>query len=408
MGNFKDELAAKGWMLRAGSTQEQAPATHLFLDGGRAAVPDNLAGAFLNMYTNALLRGERVCCVELKSAVFRMFFDVDAVVAVAEEADGLVAAFEIINDAAMQFWTVSEKPRLVISSAPPKPDPDGTKCGFHLVWPTIFVNAPIALAFRAHVIELLQQSNIAALNSWHNVLDACVFKGTGLRMVFSDKGNEGRPYTPTMSMGSADGPVAIEGITAAEKRMYVHELSLRVFDQTLTPCRNGIEQLADDVTYSGNSGTSFRLEAFTSHLQTVQEALPAVYDTQRFVGAFRMEHAVMLRSSSRFCHNVDREHRTSTVYFCITRRGVSQRCYCRKEDAGCATFGSEWYHLPAEVIEAFLPPQKDALLEDAKDLHIMPSKKKETSSGNLRSILSKSRPVIKTKAKKKKGTGGRA
>jgi hypothetical protein len=398
MGTFKDELSAKGWMLRAGSTREQPPATHLFLDQGRAAVPDDMAGVFLNSYTNALLRGETVCCVELKTTIFKMFFDVDALVARAEDAEILYEAFELLNRAAAQFWILPETPRLVVCSAPPKNHPDGIKYGFHLVWPTVYVNAPIALAFRSHAIELLQDACASLVNSWQDILDACVFKSNGLRMPYSDKGIEGRPYLPT-HRADANGPHVIESISVIEKRAFIHELSLRTFDQPLTPCRNGIEQLADEAAYAigknRGQGSSVRLEAFADILPAVQAALPACYETQRFVGAFRMEHAVMLRSSSRFCQCVDREHRTSTVYFCITRRGVNQRCYCRKEEA-CTTYSSEWYTLPDQVIEAFIPPQTDV----QEDVHTMPSKKKESLS-DLHLIFMKSRPAVKLKKKVK-------
>jgi hypothetical protein len=398
MGTFKDELAAKQWMLRAGSTREQPPATHLFLDQGRAAVPDTMAGVFLNSYTNALLRGEKVCCVELKTSIFKLFFDVDALVATSQDVDTLHQAFEILNRAAMEFWILPETPRLVVCAAPPKTLDGGTKHGFHLVWPTIFVNCPIALAFRAHAIELLQASCPSLVNSWQDILDACVFKSNGLRMVYSDKGAEGRPYVPLRCV-DAKGTICIEEITATEKRAFIHELSLRTFDQPLTPCRNGIEQLADEVAYAigknRGQGSSVRLEAFAEAMPLVQAALPKCYETQRFVGAFKMEHAFFLRSSSRFCQCVDREHRTSTVYFCITRRGVNQRCYCRKEEA-CSTFSSVWYHLPDSVIEAFIPPQAEV----QESVHTMPSQKKESHS-DLHSIFSKSRPAVKLKKKGK-------
>lgn len=395
---FKDELAAKGWMLRAGSTREQPPATHLFLDQGRAAVPDDMAGVFLNSYTNALLRGEAVCCVELKTTVFRMFFDIDALVACEKDADALYGAFEILNRAASEFWVLPEVPRLVVCSAPPKKQPEGMKFGFHLVWPSVHVNAPIALAFRAHAIELLQESCDPLLNSWQDILDACVFKSNGLRMAFSNKGIEGRPYLPTRHI-DASGSHSIGDISAVQKRSFVHELSLRTFDQTLTACRNGIEQLADEVAYAigknRGQGTSVRLDAYADILPTIQAALPKCYETQRFVGAFRMEHAVMLRSSSRFCQCVDREHRTSTVYFCVTRRGVSQKCYCRKEEA-CTSFSSEWYHLPEPVIDLLIPPQNGGAQEM---MHTMPSKKKDCSHSDLHSIFAKSRPLVKPKKK---------
>lgn len=419
---FKDEMVSRGWWLRAGA---HMPATHLLLDGGRLCVPDDHAGTFLNLYFNAILRRERVSVVELKTPIFRLFFDIDARVATASDAEHadhetFTRVFESIYAAVHEFWAINGGVRMLVCAAPPKPqDNEHTKLGFHVVFPTIYVNAPIALAFRDTLLKLLDETCAGiCVNPWSDAIDPCVFKANGLRALYSSKGpHEDRAYVPwgvverhdnTAETALDQGIARVGSLTAPEKREWVHECSLRVFNATLTPCVGGQDTIADqpDVHRAGGVviGRSVALDAYTEWLPKVQEALPAVYATQRFIGVFKTESAVMLRSSSRYCQHVGREHRTSTVYFCITRRGVCQKCYCRK-DHGCAQYSSDHYPLSDEVITAFVPDAlKCKVVPDVEFVaRRMPSKKRSTSS--LDTLLSRSRflqPVQKGKKKPKK------
>lgn len=398
---FKEDLDARGWMLRPASAPgggQQPPATHLFLDGGRAAVPDEHAGLFLNMYTNSILRGEKAYAVEIKTNVFRMFCDIDAQFACESDADGMYDALIRLNAMVAEFWKLEAPPRMVVCAAPPKTSADSVKMGFHVHWPGIVVNSPIALAFRAHAIEQMRhQAFPPTLNPLDDVFDACVYRANGLRMVYSGKVDEFRAYVPTAEIVGDTLTFVAADIPAVERRRFVHDLSVRVFDDPLTPCVSGIDRLADDDAHGLHrhsvTGTSARLEEFAEILPALQAALPAAYALQHFTGCFRAEHALMFKSSSRYCQNVGREHRTSTVYFIVTRRGLAQRCYCRKEADGCARYCSSWMPLTQTVVDALFPPAP------VESMHAMPSAK--TKKSDLRSILSRSRTTSTSKKKKR-------
>lgn len=407
MPTFKDELAARGWMLKSGNRDHQPPFTHLFLDGGRAAVPDSMHGVFLNLYTNAILRGERVFAVEAKTSNFKLFFDIDARYAGDPDTarKELFDVVEFMNVLVSKFWDAPSHPKAILCEAPiksSKDDGDDTfKIGLHVHWPGIVTNSPIALAFRSHVIEAIKGSDIhmTSLNTIDDILDACVFKANGLRLVYSGKIDEYRAYTP-IAVISQDGFLEIPPVTTADsKRKFVHETSIRAFDVPLTPCKNGIDKLADESTFAHarhRIGTQSKLEEYTDVIPKLQALLPKVYETQRFTGVFRTEHMVMFKSTSRYCHNVEREHRTSTVYFVVARRGLAQRCYCRKDDHGCVDYCSDWIHVPEEILDRILPQpgQPDEMI------HVMPSKKR--SVGNLHCLLSRCKPCAPKKKSVKK------
>jgi len=75
-------------------------------------------------------------------------------------------------------------------------------------------------------------------------------------------------------------------------------------------------------------------------LAALEACLGPGHAGQRFTGLAR-PHAgcAVLRSSSRHCANLGRQHNSNTVYFVVTREGVSQRCYCRCETTEGRAFG---------------------------------------------------------------------
>lgn len=390
-------MRSRGWWAKNGS---QTPATHLLLDGGRLCVPDEHNGTFLNAYFNAILRGESVSMVELKTPLFKLFFDIDA------RVDGsprdFTALFRCMYEAVHEFWVLERATKMIICSAPPKED----KVGFHVIFPDVVVNAPIALAFRDVVLQKLEiECPDACQNGWADALDPCVFKANGLRAIYSHKGpNETRAYQPiSLIEGEHATAQDIGELVPQDRREFVHACSLRLFQATLTPCAGGQDALADQphVHKAGGvvTGRSVSLDVYGDMLEKVQSVLPSEYSQQRFVGSFKTEHAVMLRSSSRYCQNVQREHRTSTVYFCVTRRGVCQKCYCRKDDHGCVNYSSEYYPLETAVLDAFVPVNSQCNIIPETLLQVPSAKKKSSLDGLLKRSRFSSLPSKRKKTK---------
>jgi len=141
-------------------------------------------------------------------------------------------------------------------------------------------------------------------------------------------------------------------------------------------------------------------------LHKLAAALPVEFLGQRFTGLMAAEHCFLLRSTARFCFNLGRAHRTNNVYFVLTRRGVTQRCYCRCETTEhrkygmCKDFVSDCWPVPDDVLAAFFPP--DGQESDAGDaaeraapaaqrVAPMPSRAAK-SYLNLEALMARSRP----------------
>lgn len=403
---LRDVLQANGWWLKRGVGQATRKPTHLLLDGGRAHIPDDGDGQFLNEYVLVLARNasDPPAVVELRTPVFRMFMDVDAKLAVGSICDFQTLWDEIYRASARFF---AEVPRMVVCTAPVKTDAETEKHGAHLIWPEVWVKDSVAMAFRDALIPALREALGDGLfaNAWEDIIDACVYKANGLRMPWSVKGRgEGRPYVPTTEVtakGASDVP-PVAGVTAL--RTWVHDLSIRGHGRTLTGLQEGVvvhalPQTSNGRGGGGGGGTNQPLEEYERILPLVDAALPTEFKPQRFTGLFRTPTSVMLRSTSHYCRNLGRAHRSNTVFFVVNRNGVSQKCFCRcetvegREYGLCRDFESESFPLPAEAIDALLgtaaasaPVPKPIVLDPV--VATLPAQKTK-SLGSLQALLSK-------------------
>jgi hypothetical protein len=401
---IKDVLQKNGWVVRRGEGQKKV--THLLLDGGRAHVPESSEEQFLNEYVLVVARNVTPpAVVELKTPIFKMFCDVDAKLPLSGTFD-FPALWSSLFAASKDFFL--EVPRMVVCTAPVKTEPDAAKYGAHIIWPTVFVTVEIALAFRDKLIPALREEfgDELFVNPWEDVIDACVYKANGLRMPWSVKGpGDTRPYKPVMELTVEHGIQPIPDITGVSAlRKWVHDVSIRAHGKEVSPLQEGIVVAqASKRTGGGGGGRNQSLEGFHHILPIVEAAIPPEYKPQSFTGLFRTPHTVMLRSTSKYCRSVGREHTSSTVFFVIHRYGVTQKCFCQKES--CKDYESEVFDLNQDVIDIFLGAAAAAGACVASKVSMekvaLPSQKSK-SANNLNHLLSlgvKSR-AIKKRVKK--------
>lgn len=348
------------WLARG-----QGTPTHLLLDGGRACVSEELHGAFLNAYAACVVRAARGACArpsiaELRTPVFKLFMDLDARYA-EEPSDPLAVASHVlatITDLVSRVFR--EEEAVVCVSTRAKRDKEAWKRGFHVIWPGVRVTAETALLFRGRVLEALKAGPNPFLNEWASVVDACVYKSNGLRMPWSAKGKgDDSAYVPAAIL-AADGTLTPVDAPSSvpDVRAYLRKLSVRTFGSDESPCSllcsGGPSQSPSKAPVFATS-----LAEYAGALAAVDAALPLQFAGQRFTGVVKGDGCFMLRSTSRWCGNLGREHRTNNVYFVLTRRGVHQRCYCRCETTDgrkygwCKDYCSETWPVPSTAIADF-------------------------------------------------------
>lgn len=351
-------LRDNGWWLPHASADKP---THLLLDGGKARVPDDSAGAFLNAYTLAVVRGPAPCLVELRTAVFRLFLDLDLAFSAPLDFDAVMRALQA---RAAAFFDTPEPPRAVVCDTAARPlDTGHTKQGRHVVWTNVYATPATALAFRAACVEDLEAAMPGAcIKPWATAVDACVFTSNGLRMPFSAKGR-GNPatYVPAAVWvgDGAEQPAVGEVRGVSEVRRWVRELSIRAFGVDETPPRPGVAVAEAPAAGGGVGGVSRSLREYEAVLPALDAALPVQFAGQRFTSVLKAECCYLLRSSSRFCLNRGAAHNSCGVYFILSLKGVRQACFCRCETTEgrrygmCRDFKSDVWPVSDEVLRGF-------------------------------------------------------
>ena len=411
---FTDTIKKQGWWLP--HSGDASDSSHFLLNGGKLLVPDEQNGRFLNVYFQSFLRKEYLCVVERRTPIFRLFFDIDA--KFSETVDENIVRRDmldfccLLHECVTDFFCVEESSsECIVCEAPPKSLQDGMiKFGLHVVFPEVYVNTKIARLAREAFLEACQgkyaqalsQLSVLPQNPLHDVIDECVYKANGLRMPWSYKSiHEQRPYIPKHCIrpGGSKHTFEQEELTLQNTRILLFKCSIRLTNvMNLTPCKNNAHLIADRLDEAhrtsgipGGVGTS--LDMYQQAFPEIRRVLPPVYKNVSFVGkAFVTDSAVMLKTNSRYCFNKGGEHATSTVYFCITRHGIRQQCYCRKSDVRqegvpCSEYRGNEMPLSKECLSVFFP---DAFLPDPDTIKLE-SSTATRKSFTLDSILKRSR-----------------
>jgi hypothetical protein len=359
------------------------PASHLLLDGGVLCVPDPASFEFIHEYAKGVVRGGPApCVVEVRTPVFRMFYDLDAHAApeMAEQLSrgdvpGAVAHFicALIGATIDRFDAPTVGTAvLCVADAPKALETGKAKIGLHVTFDGVFATPASARYVRERVLTALADVENPFMNAFHDIVDEAVYKGSGMRLPWSAKKQEPRAYVP-VGEWSRDGPTAPIDHMAIEKsvaavRGLLERVALRTSVAATRLC-----DTADGEAPDGYAPADPRTNLSHASLRDFEDVVPAVEAAieaaipeayarggraGRVTGVVRGDHVVLFRHSSRYCANVDREHHTSNTYFMLTREGLRQCCYSRKDS--CSHFRGNLLEVPAEAIERCLPVRSNA------------------------------------------------
>lgn len=312
--------------------------THTFIDGGKASIPAERIAEFHAMYAGCIQACIPVHLVErTPSDRFRMFFDIDLSPshddALAQRlARDVVATVEMLLDGAFAGSIVVCGKR----GAHPKR-------GMHLVWDSVVVDRETAACLRD---ETLERVTCLPRDELDKVLDASVYR-SGLRMLWSHKGISTPAtatdyYEPLYVLTKDDDTCCWKRqdvvVAAGEITAWLQRCALRPPTTTTTTTTTTTRTSKDrrklwrPLLPNGARGSPVE--------RAVEDALPSRYGTPGLRVLVRTDDVCVLSSSSRYCANAGREHRSNHVYFVVTREGVHQRCHCT-----CATTTDRRYGL---------------------------------------------------------------
>ena len=372
--------------------------THYLLDGGKLVVPDSDEAAFLSTYADYVSKGGRAYVVSRRSyPVFRMFFDLDVHLTDSPPEGWHERLGKYILGVVQELFDDTEDQTLIICATDIKQATKaGRECiknGIHVHFPNLHVTRETACFIREAVIQKLcnhmgERPSPSGPTTWHDDVDAAVFAGNGLRLLYSRKMiicptcksrgkegcitclgvgrvDEGRAYTPLFRINHQ---FQTENIESSDMKSMLIETSIRSTRQESShalrptpPCWMEIPDLTsgrrprDNKRRRSTTGLNEGHQEFESN---IVEKQPVTSDTldmikkwiarQAKTGLLPKQYSgvdidaftcvvsgsrslAFVKLSSCFCSNIAREHATNTTYLEVDGRSqlCYQKCFCR-------------------------------------------------------------------------------
>lgn len=296
------------WRIPSGA------ATHVLMDGGILAVPNNEVNEFYQSCIDLINSGIKLYVVEQKTERFKFFVDLDY------KAQEKLSDEDLIQFCSIIAEEVDGGPCL-IARALPRPVKEGVKSGVHIHWPELIVTRTQAMNLRTKIILGLSRYHEF---DWDKVVDSSVYGGSGLRMLWSHKKPSGDPYLPWRGTGP-DG-------------RFTREFSKEP----------NVETLALFAVRTDDESTSCESLEETGPLEEFVQQYMMGQRRARIKKVQRHEHnGWFAQTDSKFCERIRSEHKSNHVWFSVWNGRIHQRCF----DEECAEFKGEDHILSPSLVE---------------------------------------------------------
>ena len=281
---------------------QHGPGTHVLMDGGILDVPLEDVDSFLIEYLAAIQRGKQLFVVEQKTDTFRFFIDLDYKSTQVLEDDALLSILEIMCRIVPGQCLIARTPARTVQGL--------IKTGVHIHWPDALVTRQEALAYRTRILLELEEPE------WADRIDASVYGGSGLRMLWSHKKPTGDPYVP-WEPGTQTPKPSLE--------------LLKLF--SIRTCENIQTVTCEE---SGDA-----LEKY------IQKYIPGQQQTRvKRIG--QKGKTKWVQTDSRYCENISREHKSNHIWFSITGDRICQLCH---DTETCHGFVGREYILSPSIVD---------------------------------------------------------
>jgi len=288
--------------------------THVLMDGGVLMVPRDETREFHQKYIELINSGTKLFVVEQKTDRFKFFVDLDYKAQEKLKDEDLLQFCSIIHES-LGGDKVSE---CMISRARPRVVNGGLiKSGVHIHWPRLIVTRTEAINLRSKLVQALGEG------PWDTVIDASVYGGSGLRMLWSYKKPAGDPYIPWRQLNST-----------------------REFSKTPTV------EILELFSVRSNEYQECPVNSDTIEVTGIEEYIQKYLIGQekaRIKRVHRHEYdGWYVQTDSKYCENVQREHKSNHVWFSIHSGRISQRCF---DEDTCSEFHGREHILPPSIVE---------------------------------------------------------
>jgi len=338
------------------------------------------------------------CIVEQKSDVFPLFFDIDA------KTRSSCGNFEpILMEIYNAVCEVYKKPVRMYASKASKicvltpataTSTAEYKHGVHMIFPEIFVSTAVAISVRKIVIQSLGSIACPFTNGWENAIDESVLKGSGLRMLWFDKGDAATPervYVPWLEVSNGDIKYQeyddgreVNGIPYLSFNgtvMMLKKWTIRTPYAKLTEC----SLPEDDARSVVSAGTTFAAQSIRvppEVMVILEKRINSCFKGSLLEVIRKEDHEEILNGDlritavipnlvedevvsyilktdksdhSRWCINKRSKHTVNNVYFVMSKNQIYQRCFSDHDHRGvcCKDFRGPRWSIPNKRFQNF-------------------------------------------------------
>lgn len=273
--------------------------THLCMNGAPSLSIINYE-EFYKDYITQVMNGKKLYLVETKTPLFKFFIDLDYTGPCKLEKSDIISLTRRISECIPG--------RCICSISSPVNKGDLVKSGIHIHFPECIVTKQKALKLRSNLPEDILK-----------FVDESVYKGSGLRMLWSYKKDGGAPYVPFYD---------VQNDSYFNQQPDLDTLKL----------------------FSIKTDFSF----WNEEKQEEQETNELEKFIQKFVqgqeqARIRRIQKNIIFTDSKFCQNIQKEHKSNHIYFVLNEKGtrIHQRCF----DENCKLFRGREYKLSHSALE---------------------------------------------------------
>lgn len=325
---------------------------------------------FYREYIAAVNIGEKVFVVERPSKTYNFFLDIDYVDHDELSVSDVKTITQIVCDKVKSLLGFS---RALVSVAEPKTKNDKIKTGVHINWPNLVVNQDGAIQLMHHIVSTM--NNVYLDRDWAHTIDASVYgqpgaKGSGFRLPWSHKKIKGvveGVYLPLFEyddgdLKSVDQEPTMEKLLMATVRTQCEKVvdvpDCVILCQPVKRKKEGDFTPGEVKNEVHDSQVASALESFIRNNMTGQS-------NTRVQKIFKCRNKYLLKTSSRYCENIKREHSSNHIKIVIEPGGlIRQECFCTCETTKgrssgfCKDFKSRAHQLPPKITDVLYPPEE--------------------------------------------------
>ena len=376
-------LRSSGFWVAPGRPSAGAPPlTHVFLNGGKAVVPDASRAEFLDTYAAAVASGgsPQLFVVERSGIEYRMFADFDVPYGKdgIDDEGGTARMHDLVEHA---MCNLPMHLRVGSVAMCMRPAHKG-KIGAHFVWSDLRVGDEAALDARDRWVKACIAAPATMEYRWDDIIDAAVYKKNGLRMPWSMKRGENvwSCYTPRCTYIFDDSPhlFRVDSVFEADAwrdaqtvRLWLERTSLMAaFGQVEKDSKSKKTEHSKGCSSSkkrkiNEAGIEYDACFSPGDVARLEAALPSQYSGCAFTNVRCGPSTLVISTDSKYCMTAGREHTSNHVYF-VARRdgGVYQCCYSKGCAGACNKVSNDkpLSRLAAKLLKDMTKKQKPSLL----------------------------------------------